>query len=100
MKTRRAAEGSPFHQERYASTPALEKGLNGVLVKNRCATLSDPREIELVWFIQYQSQRQGALEKFTADLLAEFPERLGTPQMLSIGKRDGIYNANEVRAVR
>jgi hypothetical protein len=99
MKTRHAAEGSPFHQERYASSPALEKGLNGVLVKNRCATLSDPREIEMVWFIQYQSMQRGGLEKFAADLLADFSERLGTPAMLKIGKQDGVYNAAESRSV-
>jgi len=100
MTTRQAAEGSPFHQERYSSSTSLEKGLNSVLVKNRCAILSDPREIELVWFIQYQSMQQGGLEKFTANLLSEFPEHLGTPAMLQIGKREGIYNADQVRSVR
>ena len=101
MSTRHAAEGSPFHQERYASSTALEKGLNGVLVKNRCATLSEPREIELVWFVQYQSMQQGALEKFAADLLAGFPERLGTDEMhqMCVDKK-GKYSADQVRVLR
>jgi hypothetical protein len=90
-----------MRQEKYSSSPALERGLNGLLVKNRCALLSDPREIELVWFIQWQSMQQGALDKFAADLLAAFPERLGTPAMLKIGaKPDDIYNADQVRVVR
>jgi hypothetical protein len=99
--TRHAAPGGEFNQERYASSPALEKGLNALLVKNRCATLTDPRDIELVWFLQYLSYQPGGLEKLAADLLAAFPERLGTPAMHKIGaKPDGIYNADQVRAVR
>ena len=45
-----------------------------------------PRLVELMWFIQAMSIRPGGLLKFTADLLAEFPERIiGTKSMRAIG---------------
>jgi hypothetical protein len=40
-----------------------------------------PRLVELLWFIQAMSMRAGGLAKFCEELLAEFPERLGTPAM-------------------
>lgn len=46
-----------------------------------------PRLVELLWFIQAMSLRPGSLVKFAEELLAEFPERLGTPTMRAIGAR-------------
>jgi hypothetical protein len=50
--TRRAAPGSAFNQERFSSSPEIERGFNAVLVNLRCQTLHDPQDIELAWFLQ------------------------------------------------
>ncbi|HOX58994.1 MAG TPA: hypothetical protein P5205_17700 [Candidatus Paceibacterota bacterium] len=42
----------------------------------------NPRLVETLWFLQAMSLRPGGLLKFAEELLAEFPERLGTPTML------------------
>lgn len=99
--TRRAEAGAPLRQERFASAPELERGLMGNLVAKRCSVLDDAKERELIWFLQLLSHQPGGPEKVAADLLAKFPERLGTPSMMKFGtKPAAIYNAQQVRTVR
>jgi len=99
--TRYAKPGSEPSDERYASDPLLSRGLKAGDVIRRCATLSDPRFIELALFLQYLSNQPGSLEKLATDLLAAFPDRLGTPSMIRYGMRPGgILNADQVRATR
>ena len=43
---------------------------------------ANPRLVEILWFLQAMSLRRGGLLQFVNDLLAEFPERIGTPRML------------------
>src|SRR5471032_2428830 len=73
--TRRASENSPFRQEKYASSVEFELGLNAVLVAKRCSILTDPKEIELVWFLQYLSHQRGSLTNFAKVLLAALPKQ-------------------------
>jgi hypothetical protein len=47
-----------------------------------------PRLIELLWFVQAMSLRPGGLAKFAEEILAAFPERLGTPIMRKVGPRE------------
>ena len=56
-----------------------------------------PRLVELLWFIQAMSLRPGGLAKFTEELLAAFPERLGTPTMRAAFGRE--YTLEEKIAV-
>jgi DNA transposition AAA+ family ATPase len=99
--TRHAEPGSDFRPERYASSPNLERGFNAVLVKLRCETLSNEKDIELAWFLQYLSTLPGGMTKVAQDILDASGERLGTPEMHQIGiEPKGIYNANHVQAVR
>ncbi|HUB66945.1 MAG TPA: AAA family ATPase [Candidatus Methylacidiphilales bacterium] len=67
-------------------------------MKKRCATLRDPRDIELIWFIQYQSWQPGGLDKFVAAVLEAFPGRFEVSKIsevdpmtawLSAGRRTG-----------
>jgi hypothetical protein len=44
-----------------------------------------PRLVELLWFIQWESMQPGGLEKFTASLIAEFPGRIGPAALVSAG---------------
>jgi len=67
--TRYASVDSPFHQEKYASSAEFDLGLNAVLVVKRCGILTEVKEIELVWFLQYLSHQSGGLRKVSADLL-------------------------------
>lgn len=43
---------------------------------------ANSRLVETLWFLQAMSLRPGGLLKFVEELLAEFPERLGTPTMV------------------
>jgi hypothetical protein len=47
-----------------------------------------PRLVELLWFVQAMSLRPGGLAKFAEEILAELPERLGTPTMRKAAVRE------------
>jgi len=57
--TRRSKQGSPFRQERFASSSALRKGLLANLVAKRCEVLSSAEDRELVFFLAELSLRNG-----------------------------------------
>ena len=44
-----------------------------------------PRLMEALWFLQWQSMQPGGLEKFSRALIAEFPGRIGPAALLSAG---------------
>src|ERR1035441_4730526 len=54
---------------------------------------ANPRLVEILWYLQAMSLRPGGLLKFVEELLAEFPERLGTPTM--IGAQSESFRASE-----
>ncbi len=56
-----------------------------------------PRLVELLWFVQSMSLRPGGLAKFTEQLLAAFPERVGTRTMLKAAGRE--YSLEEKLAI-
>jgi hypothetical protein len=58
---------------------------------------ANPRLVETLWFLQAMSLRPGGLLKFVEELLAEFPERLGTPTMLEAKSEN--YRISEKLAV-
>lgn len=90
--TRHASDNAPLQrQERYMSCPeyAERRGLNGNLVSARCELLVSARKRSLIYFLQALSHRDGGLQKVARELIAMFPERLGTAQMRSIGIKDG-----------
>lgn len=97
--TRTAKPGGPLSQQRYASSPAFERGVLANLVGPRCAVLERAQDRELVWFLQYLSHQEGGLKSLAGALTKE--GRIGTTSMLKFGKRPGQkYNADQVRAVR
>src|SRR3974390_24686 len=100
MTTRRAAPGSEFAAEKFASSAEFERGLSGSLVARRCTVLEDPKDKELIWAIHFISHQGGGLKSLAAALPANYPEHFGTPAMVKLGKRSGQYNAEQVRAVR
>jgi len=99
--TRRAEPGTPLRQERWASSEEFERGLMGNLVARRCSALEDREARQLVYFLQSLSYREGGIGKIAEELLAAFPERIGTAAMHRFGMKPGqIYSASQVRAIR
>ena len=99
--TRHAENGSPFRQEKYCSSPEFERGLMGNLVAKRCEVLDDPADRALVWFLQLRSHAPGGLDKLAADLIEQFPQRIGSKSMLKYGcKAEQIYDAEKTRICR
>jgi hypothetical protein len=99
--TRHAQPGSQFNQERFASSPQFERGLNGYLVARRCELLERAKDRDLVWFLQAASHAPGGLKKLAADVIAAFPDRVSTATMQKIGAKPGqSYSAKQVLQVR
>ena len=99
--TRRAADNSVLHQNRFASSPEFERGLLANLVAKRTSILENKADRDLVWFVQYLSHQEGGLAAVATDLLRKYPERPGTKAMVGIGKGAGKkYTADEVRQIR
>jgi hypothetical protein len=99
--TRRAAAGSEFAAEKFASSAEFERGLVGSMVARRCTILEDPKDKELIWAIHFISHRGGGLKSLATALVQNYPQHFGTPAMVKLGKRCGqSYSAEQVRSVR
>ena len=99
--TRVAQPGKPLRQERWCSSDEFERGLLANIVARRCAVLKQPEDRELVYFLQKLSHEDGGLHKAAEDLVAMFPERLGTKSMQRFGMKPGqVYSAQQVKAIR
>jgi hypothetical protein len=100
-RTRHAAEDSEFRQERYMSSPELNRGLLANCVAARIQTLRDPEHRKLVWWLQKVSWQHGGLDKLAAEIIQRWPERFETKAMQQLGTGPGrIYSAEECRKVR
>lgn len=101
MTTRRAKKDSPFRQERYASSVQYDRGLLANLVAQRCSLVPDYSERGLLWFLQACSHEEGGLEHVAADLVKDFPGRIGTPTMVKLGRSARQkYRSAELRKIR
>ena len=101
MSTRTATEGTPFRQERFASSSTYEPGLLGNLVAKRCKAIRSPDDRALVYWLHAQSHMEGGLQAFCEAFIAAFPNRIGSPAMRRIGKQVGqSYTETERRELR
>jgi len=99
--TRKAKDDSGFHQNRYASSPEFERGLVASLVARRCSVLDYKAARELIWFVHYLSHQEGGLAAVAKDLIAKYPERLQTVEMLKIGMKAGkVCTTEQVKQIR
>jgi len=99
--TRHAAEDSELNQERWCSSPEFNHALNAIAVAKRAQLVREPELRALLWFLQWRSLRPNGLKQVAADILTQFPERIGTPAMRRIGCEPGrIYTAAQVREIR
>src|SRR5215831_4256554 len=74
--TRRALPYGPLRQERYCSSPQLERGLMANLVAKRSEVILDKTDREMIWFLQYLSHLKGGLNKVAMDLKGNWSEQL------------------------
>jgi len=56
--------------------------------KMKAQVEANPRIPEVLLYLQYKSMQPGGLVKFCEDLVAELPERFGTPTMRESGRRE------------
>lgn len=99
--TRRTNTPGIVKQERFASSQEYERGLMANLVARRCSVLDRAEDRELIWAIQLLSHRPGGLKKLSADLMAQFPDRLATASMRKFGMKSGqVCSAKQVKAIR
>lgn len=61
MSGTRTNENGAFRQERWASSPALDRALKANLVASRVSVLESAEQRELVFFVQYLSLFAGGL---------------------------------------
>lgn len=98
MSTRHAPPDGPLNQERYMSSPeyAELRGVSGTAIAARAAVLHSAQQRRLLYFLQALSLKEGGLPKVADDLLARFPERIGTPAMHRLGRGPGrIYTPEQ-----
>lgn len=72
MSSTRHNEDGTFKQERYASSPAFERGLKANLVAARLSVGCTPKMREAVWFLQHLSMKPGGLKWAAAELATRF----------------------------
>lgn len=73
--TRHAQPGVPLRQNRFASSPAIERGLLGNLVALKCATIESPENRELLYWLQSVSHKPGGLAGIATEALRRFSGR-------------------------
>ncbi len=101
MNTRHAAEDSAFRQEKFMSSPEMQRGLLANCVAARAQALTDPEQRKLIWFLQKLSWEPGGLDKVAAEIMQRWPERFVTESMAALGCEEGRnYSAEEVQRVR
>jgi hypothetical protein len=98
--TRRSTDGI-FHQERFCSSPEFEgDSINGVAARKRIALVKDRATREVLWFIQWRSLTPGGVQQICDELLATFPERIGTPTLRKVFARKSRQpTGSELRAI-
>ncbi len=100
MKTRHASEDSPFRQERFMSSPELERGLLANCVASRLRVVDCPEEKKLVWWIQKLSHTPGALDALAKAIAERQSARFCTRAMQRLGMEPGqIYSAEEMAEI-
>ena len=99
--TRKAQDDSVFHQSRFASSPDIARGLQAYLVALRCTALDSAADRELIWFLQYLSHREGGMAAVAKDLIAKFPNRFQTSEMIGLKVSPSkMLNAEQVLGIR
>lgn len=99
--TRYADPDSELSQERYMSSPEYveTRGIYLNAVAEKASLMLSGQVRDLLYFLQGMSIQPGGVKKLAADILAEFPERIGTPTMHQLKIRKGAYPEPVCRAI-
>lgn len=99
--TRRAVDGE-FHQESFCSSPEFDSGaINGLAASKRISIVKDKAVREVLWFIQWRSLAAGGLQQLCDEVLATFPDRIGTPTLRKVfAKKRRFPSEKELKAIR
>ncbi len=103
MSTRRRTEGSAPAVNGYMSSPvyASARGIGGTEATAKASMLLSARCRCLIFFLQALSWRKGGLRKVADDVIALFPERIGTPTMHRLGVKPGrVYSEKDARQIK
>ncbi len=98
--TRRSSSGE-FHQERFCSSPEFEGDMiNALAAAKRIAIVKDRATREILWWLQWLSLTPGKLQELCDELVATFPDRIGTPTFRKLRDAgDRILRKDEVNAL-
>lgn len=85
--TRRVEPGARRRACGWASAPEYDclRGLNGTAVALKAALQPRPEQRELLFFLQALSWREGGVSGIARELMARFPERIGSPTLRQLG---------------
>ncbi len=99
--TRRSSSGE-FHQERFCSAPEFEGDtINGLAAAKRIAIVKDRATREILLWLQWLSLSPGALQTLCEELIATFPDRIGTPTLRKLqSSRNRELRESEARAIQ
>ncbi|MGB9473805.1 MAG: ATP-binding protein, partial [Candidatus Udaeobacter sp.] len=87
--TRYAADQSELLQQRWASDPEFSTSVSALQVAKRTSLIADRQMRDLLWFIQWRSLHPRGLRRLAEEIIAKFPERVGTPVMRRLRLKPG-----------
>ena len=95
------AGGAPTqHGFASASEYAELRGVCGTIVAAKAELAGQSEKRSLLFFLQALSMRPGGFKRLAQDLVALFPERLGSPTMLAAGiQPGGCYDQETARQI-
>jgi len=77
------------------------RGISGTAVAAKAATLTSQAKRDFIWTLQGLSLAEGGLKKVARDLLAMFPERIGTDTMHELGIKPGkLYSPEQSSTIK
>lgn len=100
--TRRSTSGE-FRQERFCSAPEFEgDSISGLSAAKRIAIIKDRSIREILWWIQWRSLAPAGLHELCDELIAAFPDRIGTATLrkLTVSKRQRMLRRSDIRQLR
>lgn len=98
--TRTARPGSPFRQERFASSRQFDQGLKANLVARRCELLDMRADREMIWWLQRESHTEGGLTALVRELCDRNASAISVPSLRDCPKNAKLSGDQVWRAMR
>jgi hypothetical protein len=98
--TRTAKPGSPFRQERFASSREFDRGLKANLVARRGELLDMRADREMLWWLQRESHSEGGLAALVRELCERNASAISVPSLRDCPKNAKLSGDQVWRAMR